>query len=132
MEDFIYIIILLIVAILNIILFFKIWGATNNIKQIKEILSNKSTDSLRFLLLTDENNKIYDDLNKNLFNDLCNIARKYIETTEDISFEKEKKQILQKYSKYYSKINKEIPNKFLHVTSIELINIDDIEHYEEI
>jgi uncharacterized membrane protein YgaE (UPF0421/DUF939 family) len=129
MEIFI-IIISIIVAILNIILFFKIWDATDNIKEIKNAISKDS--SLRFLLLTNDNDKIYNQLNKNLFDDLCNIAKKYFETSENFSFTKEKEQILNDYSKSYSKINKQIPNKFFTVTSTELMNIDDINDYEEI
>ena len=130
--EFFIIIISLIVAILNIILFFKLWGATNNIKEIKHSINNKTTDSLRLLFLTNNYDKIYNQLNKNLFDDLCNISKKYFETSENFSFTKEKEQILNDYSKSYSKINKQIPNKFFTVTSTELMNIDDINDYEEI
>ena len=128
MEIFI-IIISIIVAILNIILFFKIWDATNNIKEIKNAISKDS--SLRFLLLTNDNDKIYNQLNKNLFDNLCKIAKQYSYYESSEEFLKEKEIILTEYSQYYSKINKQIPNKFFTVTSTELMNIDDINDYEE-
>ena len=48
MEAF-YILILFLFAILNLILFFKIWGMTNNVKDLKT-----STDAIRDVMLKKE------------------------------------------------------------------------------
>jgi len=48
MEAF-YILILFLFAILNLILFFKIWGMTNNVKDLKA-----STNAIRDILLKKE------------------------------------------------------------------------------
>ena len=66
MEGFLVIvyIIMLVWGILNIILFFKVWGMTNDIRQIKDIIYNNSS--------TDKNNSgvtVSDNQEKVLNND---------------------------------------------------------------
>ena len=65
MEDFLFVIyiIMLIWGILNIILFFKIWGMTNDIKQIKDVICNNlSTDKdVSKTPISDDQEKVLND-----------------------------------------------------------------------
>lgn len=123
MEIFI-IIISLIIAILNIILFFKIWGATGNIKKIKEHLTNpKSENSLLFLHLNNDYETIFNNLNIEFFNKLRLIALFEVQTEK--GFIEQKENLLKTYKEYYALIGKEIPEKFYTISYRQMYNINN-------
>lgn len=61
-------IIVVVFAVLQIMLFFKLWGATNDVKKIKEVVLSKNNESI-FWKNTDDplDNNFMKEVNKQLF-----------------------------------------------------------------
>ena len=124
MGNFISILII-VYAILNIILFFKIWGATNNIKKLTEhFTGNTNKDSFLFLYLTKDKDAIYNKLNIQIFNELRKIA--FIVVIEK-DFNEKKESLLNTYKEYYTTIGIEIPNEFYNISYKQIYNINNAE-----
>ena len=127
MEIFISILII-VYAILNIILFFKIWGATNNIKKLTEhFTENKNTDSFLFLYSTKDKDAIFKKLNIQVFNELRKIALFGSIRTEKGFIEQKEYLLNNTYKKYYTAIEKEIQNEFYNISYKQIYNIDNAE-----
>lgn len=130
MEIFI-IIIALIVAILNIILFFKIWGATNDIDKItKHFTDKENKNSTLFLFLNKDYDTIYNNLNIEFFDKLRYATIFEIKTEK--GFIERKEYLLKTYKEYYTAIGKEIPEKFYTVTFRQMYNINSLKEVFEL
>lgn len=133
MEVFIAII-CIIFGVLQIVLFFKIWGMTNNIKDIKEIYcdgvvsSGKSIKSVvRNLHYNGKDTKAVDSLNAYIADALINYAEeiKYDNVSMEVkeqSFAKKRDNWLNKYTPLYGKLGAEIPVVLQNMTLEDYIS----------
>lgn len=121
MEDFL-LVISIVWTILCIILFFKIWGATNNISEIKKIICGEDLNkSPRYLHACEKGDECYKALNSQLFRHLYEAAHKEYRAetfNNDI-----KKPILERYETAYKQIGREIPEGIKNLTWDDLWNL---------
>ncbi len=108
-------------TVLNIILFFKIWSATNNVEIIKEIIAKQEiSKSPRLLYATNRMEEVYSQLNIQLFSELHLLAiqctKRYNDIESDSQFNKGREEVISNYQKSYKMINKEIPKHFKEAT----------------
>lgn len=131
MENLI-VIVAVIWALLSIILFFKLWNATNNVERIKDFILKQNIEKApRFLYATNQIEELYLQLNIHVFTDLhlaaVQVSRKYNDTVmpeAEANFNEERGDILSTYQKSYKEINKEIPQHFFNVTLLQMLNIN--------
>ncbi len=111
-------------SILVIILFFKIWVATNDIKRLKQVVAKEETlitDTPRYLYATGKIDECYEALNKELFKHLYNAAQ--ISYYADNFNNDDKPGILKRYEASYAKIGREIPPGLREITYQDLWNL---------
>jgi len=148
-------IIILIVSILQIILFFKIWSMTNNVKSLKErFIDNEiptSTNAITWKVMQlhlqgkDEeayallNETLYNSLTQNLSNIKIYNLRKdddgcyydYSGANMDIFFEKRKERKIKEAEVFYHKIGKEIPSYFQELTFTSFVQFRQEENISD-
>lgn len=114
-------IVLLVVSVLNAILFFKIWGMTNNVKKMTEHFTcdDKFDRSFHYLYVVGKHDEIYEMLNKNLYSDLlAGIEDNYT----DSAFNSYKEKVFDFYKEYYNKVNGRIPESFYGISRSDLVS----------
>lgn len=123
-------------ALLNIILFFKLWNATNNIETVKDsidiikeiIIKTGISKSPRLLYAMNKPEDVYLQLNIQLFTELhllaVNCSKKYGEEEAESLFDKEREELVTDYEKSYKMINKEIPQYFKTTTLQQMQKIN--------
>lgn len=119
-------------SILVIILFFKIWSATNDIKKLKQVVAKEETlitNTPRYLYATGKIDECYEVLNKELFKHLYNVAQ--ISYNADNFNKDDKPSILKRYEASYAKIGKEIPQGLRDITYHDLWNLYLRENQED-
>lgn len=104
-------------SILSLILFFKVWGMTNDINKIKQRLALEDEDSDYMLLyICGKHDVLYEKLNRELYHELL----KDILERSDEEFIEYRDKLLEERKPYYDKIGKEIPQGFINITRSEL------------
>lgn len=97
-------IILLVFGVLQIILFFKLWGMTNNVRNIWQKIDE--SEMIRFYLITDQKGKAYQCIISRLYNDLSNDVLFMSKN----GFRKKTGDIIEKYHKMVEEIGYELPD----------------------
>ena len=129
-------------GILNIILFFKIWGATNDIDKLKATICDKiqttdKSDYLKKMYLLGNTDEAYDFLNEKFTDEIIVIYKECKKQSNsegnirfgDVSlpvaevFERKKLDIVDKYSSDYVLLGRSIPLKLMEVKMEDLQNI---------
>lgn len=127
-------------GILEIILFFKIWGATNDIDKLKSaICDGKKGDNmssyLRKMYLLGKEDEAYDYINEAFCDEIIKLHEKCLKESNadgeivfdgvyepiEIVFNKMINITTDEYLQYYQSIGKEIPSRFKSV-SFEIMN----------
>ena len=133
MEEFVSLL-MIVFGVLQIILFFKIWGATNDIDKLKSTICDKthSVDRDRYLRkmhLLNKINEAEDFLNERCSEEIITI---YDECTRNANvenevwyngsllpinkvFEYKKNDVLNNYEPYYQLFDLKIPTKFIEI-----------------
>ena len=119
-------IVLLVFGVLQIILFFKLWGMTNDVKKINEKMES---EDLAKLIITGENDKAFRILVNSLYEELCNMEKKW----KRIRFIEEAGNIVEKYRKLVEETGHKLPE---YMSSPEkffdnITRIRRIEHHIE-
>ena len=107
MIDFLTIV-LLIFGVLQIILFFKVWGMTNNIKRIWKKIDNKDFLSDACIAYIKGNMEETEKLVNEAF--LQEVALLSKSSEDYVSCEKAFRELEEKYTKVFKKINKPTPD----------------------
>lgn len=116
MIDFLTII-LLIFGVLQIILFFKVWGMTNNVKKIKKrLLDESSFDDVRKALLGDDKELAQKLLINNLISELIEYSN-----NRDYKGYSNVEAIIDIYKISFSKLGLDIPDNIKKIKTIEEI-----------
>ena len=129
-------------GILEIILFFKIWGATDNIDKLKSaIYDEKIGDDIKLYLrrmyILGKEDEAYDALNKLFCSEIVKLHDKctfgcgpegyvgYGQNRRSVvdDFNAKKKYIISEYQKHYQSIGKEMPQKFHEIDLKDLSRI---------
>lgn len=121
------VILLVVWGILNIILFFKIWGATNDIDILKTKFCGIKTQRSRSLLVlvrelyfmgkNDEAEKlITSELLANIEQIATDVSYNVRENERDTEFTKRYSEKLEEYNKYFKAIGKDIPTQLKEIT----------------
>ena len=116
MED-ILIFICVVFGILNLILFFKIWGMTDKVKHIDSLLSKQAGwgQGYNQVLYSHRVNgniqKGLEMLNDSFMKELANTRK-----TSEEEFTLDRDRLINIYTPYYKVIGKEIPNDFSEMT----------------
>jgi len=141
METFVEFITLA-VAVLNIILFFKLWGMTNDIRELKkdhfDTRMPEDIPQLRAYLrenyIMGDNAKVkralihefLDNINSN-----CNISRSSYLDTNDSRLDTDITQYVERLKKQFAKVNLDIPKEILNLKTFrdyyELFKNEDFE-----
>jgi hypothetical protein len=113
-------------AVLNIILFFKIWKMTNDVARIKDSVKTGSNMTPLFFFLTGENEKFKDALNKDLYRNLCDVCLKAADAASNLKtpvelYDEAKEKILSQMALKYEKIGAEVPERFRQLTYEQLL-----------
>ena len=104
MENFI-IIVLIVVGILQIMLFFKIWGMANNTKRIKDCISDKKR--LSYHILTGDSEKIKQFLDEQICIELSSAYEEFHFGASTSS--SQYTETYQRYIKLYERLNLDFP-----------------------
>ena len=114
----------LVAAVLNLILFFKVWDMTDNVKKMtKHFTDDDEFDkSFHYLCVTGKYDEAYENLNKSLYSDLLTGVK---ENSLDLSFDIYKNKVIAFYKDYYDKIGKNIPESFFGISGSDLIVEED-------
>ena len=113
---------MIIVSIFQIILFFKLWGATNDIEKIKNKLEIKVFDEseLRVLYMTGHKDEAIAYLNRWLATE---VQAAFKEATGKRKFEQRFKdaydKAINKYKPMYDALGEEVPESITSITSYE-------------
>ena len=130
------------VAVLNIILFFKLWGMTNDIRELKkdhfDTRMPEDIPQLRAYLrenyIMGDNAKVkralihefLDNINSN-----CNISRSSYLDTNDSRLDTDITQYVERLKKQFAKVNLDIPKEILNLKTFrdyyELFKNEDFE-----
>ncbi len=130
------------VAVLNIILFFKLWGMTNDIRELKkdhfDTRMPEDIPQLRAYLrenyIMGDNAKvkralIHEFLDK--INSNCNISRSSYLNTNDSRLDTDITQYVERLKKQFAKVNLDIPKEILNLKTFrdyyELFKNEDFE-----
>lgn len=120
-EDFMTLINIVLVGmgVLQVILFFKIWGMTNDVRKLKETLCisglnddqlSKKVLKLKYTGKIDEAKKVIDENMENeVFNQLCMRGNDISYTQSQVEL------IIKKYEKYYKMLNCEMPAEIKNI-----------------
>jgi hypothetical protein len=110
----------LVAAVLNLILFFKVWGMTNNVKKMtKHFTDDDEFDkSFHYLYVIGKYDEVFDMLNKSMYHDLlAGVEENYIDSSFDIY----KGKVFEFYKNYYDKVGKKVPESFYRISRSDLI-----------
>lgn len=114
-------ILLIALGVLDVIFFIKIWGATNDIKALKEKYVNNdctfSAEEVFRLHLLAKDKEAFDYLNDCVSKEILNIRNSVVNsygTSED--FEKKLKSYLEDINLYYKNIGYNMPDDFKTIT----------------
>lgn len=116
MDD-ILIFICIVFGILNLILFFKIWGMTDKVRHIDSLLSKqagwgqKYNQVLYFYRVNGDIQKGFEMLNDSFMKELTNTRK-----TSEEEFALDRDRLINTYTPYYKVIGKEIPKDFTEMT----------------
>lgn len=115
-------ILLFIWGILQIILFFKIWGMTTDVEKILSVMRQK--DSFIKAYLSGNDDALYETLNQKLYKELCSICEeiRYSANSKERTdfFVKHRDIAISKFQKKYDLINRSIPERF-HTATYDMI-----------
>lgn len=114
-------VVVIIFGILQIILFFKLWGMTNNIRDIREKIGARPNEtysqlekSIWQLLLENKKEKAIEFLNCNLSAELIKSTHWGGETTDNII-----QSIKNRYRKYYEKLGVPFPEQVEKINTLK-------------
>lgn len=114
-------VILIIFGILQIILFFKLWGMTNDVRHISEKIGGRSNNNYSQLeksiwqfLLENKKDKAIEFLNCNLSSELIEATRWGGETTDNVI-----QSIKNRYQKYYKKLGVPFPEQIEKINTLK-------------
>ena len=114
-------VILIIFGILQIILFFKLWGMTNDIRRISEKIGAQPNETYSQLeksiwqfLLENKKDKAIEFLNSNFSSELIEATRWSGETADNIIKSKKKR-----YRKYYEKLGVPFPEQIEKINTLK-------------
>lgn len=114
-------IVLIIFGILQIILFFKLWGMTNDIRRISEKIGVRSNETYSQLeksiwqfLLENKKEKAIEFLNSNFSSELIEATRWGGETTDNVI-----QSIKNRYQKYYKKLGVPFPEQIEKINTLK-------------
>lgn len=123
-------------GILNIILFFKLWRATNDINMIKNkycVVADDLTTEVLKLKLAGKDKEAFELLNSELIRivikDYTEIGNKYYYDTEDSVSEKFKEMFderIKEFNPLYKAINKTIPEEITQLTYSQIMQFGRI------
>jgi hypothetical protein len=106
-------IVLIVVGILQIILFFKIWGATDNIKKLLSEYEFNSQLGVKEFLSFSKSDFACEKLNARLYKEFVDwVSTKPTNEYTRNDFKRVQNSIIKEYLPKYAKIGKEIPQKF--------------------
>lgn len=112
-------------GILQIILFFKIWGMTTDVGKILKSLRTK--DSFVKYYLCGNYDEAYNSLNQSLYQELCSICEEINISIASVDkcayFEKHRNATIAKFQKKYERIQRTVPERF-HQATFEMIAFD--------
>lgn len=108
----------IVAGVLQAILFLKIWGATNDIRKIKEHLepSELMQSDLRILHFSGHHNQAVELLNKRFFKSV-DIA--FSNCSNSDRFPKILEKVIEKYKPMYDALGEEVPESITSITSYE-------------
>ena len=125
-----YVFVLLIAGVLNVILLYKIWCMTNDVKKLREkfcFVSNFVKFKVRQLYLIGDIETAYNTLNTYIVDEVENIYQSTL--VLQISLEKEKKftygiaELVKRYENTYKVIGKEFPANIKDLTLEQYVNL---------
>jgi hypothetical protein len=125
-----YVFVLLIAGVLNVILLYKIWCMTNDVKKIREKFCLDTTfikSKVRQLYLIGDIETAYNALNTYIVDEVENIYQRTL--VIQISLEKEKKftsgiaELVKRYENTYKVIGKEFPANIKDLTLEQYVNL---------
>lgn len=114
-------IIIIVFGILQIMLFFKLWGMTNNISKIKSKLF-KMDDSVQkydMLLISEKYDQAYTILTDEITRDICKIYHLY--SFNKFQYDNGFQKVIDRYKPKFEMIKKEIPEYILKCADLEYI-----------
>ena len=122
MEDFLLYLFYFIVGLLHVILFFKIWGMTNDVDKLKERFCTPYFSGVKKKFteyyLCGEYEEAYKFLNHYLVSEMH--ERFYTQSRNGNSYKKEFEdwfaKLIDRFSKYYRLIGKDVPDNLKNVT----------------
>ena len=103
-------------GVLEIILFFKIWGMTNNVKKLKKDKALDIIDAIdkaRYLYFIGDVDGAYDMLNIALY---IQLKKVYVSVVGDEAYQEKKNKAIEVFTRYYQGIGREIPERLLNTT----------------
>lgn len=112
-------VVMIVFGILQIILFFKMWGMTNDVGNINSKLHERKDENKEYelLMISGENKAVYQILTNKLSKDIHEAYQSFSESY----YEKEVKRLLELYKPKFQKIDREIPEHLLKCSSNEYI-----------
>lgn len=112
-------IIIIVFGVLQIILFFKMWGMTNDVGNINSKLHEAKDENKEYelLMISGKDEAVYQILTNKLSKDIHEAYQSFSESY----YEKEVKRLLGIYKPKFLKIGKEIPDHLLKCSSNEYI-----------
>lgn len=112
-------IIIIVFGVLQIILFFKMWGMTNDVGNINSKLHEAKDENKEYelLMISGKDEAVYQILTNKLSKDIHEAYQSFSESY----YEKEVKRLLEIYKSKFQKIGKEIPDHLLKCSSNEYI-----------
>lgn len=119
-------------GVLEIILFFKIWGATNDIDKLKSAIcdgkkGNDMSSYLKKMYLLGKEDEAYDYLNEAFCDEVVKICieclNKAVPDLARVDFSEKLKSVRERYTKHYQSIRKEMPQRFYDIELRDLVEI---------
>ena len=126
--------IVFIVAILQIILFFKIWGMTNDVEKIKNKLTgpskrisfNEAKITVRHLHFVGKDDEAYDVINAYVEGTIANIYKYGQPNTRKDSFSVNFNKIKERTAPLYALIGREMPQVLAEVNIEDYYRVDEM------
>lgn len=117
-------IILIVFGILQIVLFFKVWGMTNDVKKIKEIAQegdNSSWDTAKIETLAGNYDKAYEIYFKCFISDVYELYNKSVHEMTPTYYASEYTELIKIYTKRLDTLKREYSIDFEKYDTIEKI-----------
>ena len=113
--------VIIVLGVLNLIFFFKIWGMTNDVKELKNeicpdnlrvfpFLLKRKVMEFKYLGKTDEAKKMLDEIVRSEFFPKILVSGKSVSVAQN-----EVERIINKYEKYYKILDVEMPNEIKEI-----------------